>query len=48
VTGGLVSLVAGTILFKGLAPKSGLLVRNAVQNLAASAARALRARERRH
>jgi drug/metabolite transporter (DMT)-like permease len=38
VTGGLVSLVAGTILFKRLAPKSGLLVGNAVQNLAASAA----------
>ncbi len=38
VTGGLVSLVAGTILFKRLAPKSGLLVGNAVQNLAAGAA----------
>jgi drug/metabolite transporter (DMT)-like permease len=38
VTGGLVSLVAGTILFKRLAPKSGLLVGNAVQNLASSAA----------
>jgi drug/metabolite transporter (DMT)-like permease len=38
VTAGLVSLVAGTILFKRLAPKSGLLVGNAVQNLAAGAA----------
>jgi drug/metabolite transporter (DMT)-like permease len=38
VTGGLVSLVAGTILFKRLAPKSGLLVGNAVQNLAAGVA----------
>jgi drug/metabolite transporter (DMT)-like permease len=38
VTGGLASLVAGTILFKRLAPKSGLLVGNAVQNLAACAA----------
>jgi drug/metabolite transporter (DMT)-like permease len=37
VTGGLVSLVAGTILFKRLAPKSGLLVGNAVQNLASGA-----------
>jgi drug/metabolite transporter (DMT)-like permease len=38
VTGGLVSLVVGTILFKRLAPRSGLLVGNAVQNLAAGAA----------
>jgi drug/metabolite transporter (DMT)-like permease len=38
VTGGLVSLVAGTILFKRLAPQGGLLVGNAVQNLAAGAA----------
>jgi drug/metabolite transporter (DMT)-like permease len=38
VTAGLVSLVAGTILFKRLAPKSDLLVGNAVQNLAAGVA----------
>jgi drug/metabolite transporter (DMT)-like permease len=36
--GGLISLVAGTILFKWLAPKSDLWLGNAVQNLAAGLA----------
>jgi drug/metabolite transporter (DMT)-like permease len=38
VIGGLTSLVAGTILFKRLAPKGGLLLGNGVQNLAAAVA----------
>jgi drug/metabolite transporter (DMT)-like permease len=38
VIGGLVSLVAGTILFKRLAPKGGLLLTNGVQNLSAALA----------
>jgi drug/metabolite transporter (DMT)-like permease len=38
VSGGLLSLVAGTILFKRLAPRGRLLVGNAVQNLAAAVA----------
>jgi drug/metabolite transporter (DMT)-like permease len=38
VIGALVSLVAGTILFKRLAPKGGLLLGNGVQNLAAAVA----------
>jgi drug/metabolite transporter (DMT)-like permease len=36
--GGLVSLVAGTILFKRLAPKGDLWVGNAIQNVAAGVA----------
>jgi drug/metabolite transporter (DMT)-like permease len=38
VVGGLLSLVAGTILFKRLAPRGGLLVGNGVQNLVAGLA----------
>ena len=37
-TAGLISLVAGTILFKRLAPNGGLWLGNAVQNLAAGVA----------
>jgi len=50
LVGGLVSLVAGTILFKRLAPKGGLLLGNGVQNLAGAVALApfrVRPRKRR-